>query len=63
MIKAKAKLNGAPAEIDMVEPIGESGPKRSRNVAIVLDDEAREELAPGIAHAGRGTGQREVHVG
>ena len=49
MIKAKAKLNGAPAEIDMVEPIGDGGPKRSRNVEMVLDDEAREELAPGIA--------------
>ena len=49
MIKAKAKLNGAPAEIDMVEPFGENGPKRSRDVEVVLDDEAREELAPGIA--------------
>ena len=49
VIKAKAKLNGAPADIDMVEPIGESGPKRSRSIAMVLDDEAREELAPGIA--------------
>ena len=54
MIKAKAKLNGAPAEVDMVEPIGESGPKRSRSIAIVLDDEAREELAPGIATLVRG---------
>ena len=48
MIKAKAKLNGAPAEIDLVEPLGDGGPKRSRDVSIVLDDEAREELAPGI---------------
>ena len=49
VIKAKAKLNGAPADIDMVEPIGEDGPKRSRTIEVVLDDEAREELAPGIA--------------
>jgi len=49
VVKAKAKLNGAPAEIDMVEPIGDAGPKRSRSVEMVLDDEAREELAPGIA--------------
>ena len=49
MIKAKAKLNGAPADIDMVEPIGENGLKRSRSIEVVLDDEAREELAPGIA--------------
>ena len=54
MIKAKAKLNGAPADIDMVEPIGENGPKRSRNIEVVLDDEAREELAPGIARWCRG---------
>ena len=49
LVKAKAKLNGAPAAIDMVEPIGDDGPARSRNVEMVLDDEAREELAPGIA--------------
>ena len=54
VIKAKAKLNGAPAEVEMVEPIGESGLKRSRSIAIVLDDEAREELAPGIATLVRG---------
>ena len=54
VIKAKAKLNGASAEIDMVEPIGEGGPKRSRSIEMVLDDEAREELAPGIATLVRG---------
>ena len=62
VIKAKAKLNGAPAEIDIVEPIGDGGPKRSRNVEMVLDDEAREELAPGMGSAGSRAGQREVHL-
>ena len=51
-----------PAEIDIVEPIGDGGPKRSRNIAMVLDDEAREELAPGIGTLVAGTGQREVHL-
>jgi hypothetical protein len=49
VIKARAKLNGAPAEIDMVEPIGGSDVERKREIAIVLDDKARDELAPGLS--------------
>lgn len=49
VIKARAKLNGAPAEIDMVEPIGESGVRRERNIAVVLDNKAREAIAPGLS--------------
>lgn len=49
VIKAKAKLNGAPAEIDMVEPIGKSDVERERNIAIVLDNKAREAIAPGLS--------------
>jgi hypothetical protein len=48
VVKAKARLNGAPAEIAMVEPLRASGPEASRDVSIVLDDEAREEIAPGL---------------
>ncbi|MGI6853353.1 YhdP family protein [Mesorhizobium sp. 1B3] len=49
VIEAKAKLNGAPAEIDLVEPIGGSPVERQRKVAIVLDNKAREKIAPGLA--------------
>jgi hypothetical protein len=48
VIKTKARLNGAPAEISMIEPLKPEGPKPSREVSMVLDDRAREEIAPGI---------------
>lgn len=49
LIKAKAKLNGAPAEIDLVEPIGQSSIRRQREIEVVLDDKARDKLAPGLS--------------
>ena len=49
VIKAKARLNGAPAEIDMIEPIGESGVVRERRISVVLDNKAREAIAPGLS--------------
>jgi hypothetical protein len=49
VIEAKARLNGAPAEIDLVEPIGGSPVERQRKVAIVLDNKARQKIAPGLA--------------
>ena len=49
VIKAKARLNGAPAEIDMVEPIGGSGVTRERRITVVLDNKAREAIAPGLS--------------
>ncbi|HHZ08346.1 MAG TPA: hypothetical protein GX405_06155 [Rhizobiales bacterium] len=49
VIRARARLNGAPAEIDMVEPIGESGVARERRISVVLDNKAREAIAPGLA--------------
>jgi hypothetical protein len=48
VIKARGRLNGAPAEIAIVEPLRESGPKPSRDVSILLDDDAREDIAPGL---------------
>jgi len=49
VIEAKAKLNGAPAQIDLIEPIGGSAVERRRKVAVVLDNKAREKIAPGLA--------------
>lgn len=48
VIRAKALLNGVPAEIAMTEPLGSSGTDRSRDVSLVLDDAARKRLAPGL---------------
>jgi hypothetical protein len=49
VVKAKAKLNGAPAQLDIVEPIREgSKVERKREIAITLDDKARKLLAPGL---------------
>jgi hypothetical protein len=48
LVDAKAKLNGAPAEIAMIEPLNGSGPERQRNIAVVLNDKAREALIPGL---------------
>lgn len=49
VISAKGKLNGVPAEVDMVEPLRPDGPPRDRKVALVLDDKARNALAPGLS--------------
>lgn len=48
IIKAKARLNGAPAEIAMVEPLRKNGAKASRDISMTLDDKAREAIAPGV---------------
>jgi hypothetical protein len=48
LIKATAKLNGVPAEIAMTEPLSEAGPERARDVSLVLDDAARQAIAPGL---------------
>jgi hypothetical protein len=54
VIKAKARLNGAPADIDMVEPLRPGDLKPRRDISIVLDDEAREAIAPGTAQLVQG---------
>ena len=50
VIGAKARLNGAPADIDLVEPIGGSSVERERKVAILLDNKARSKIAPGLSN-------------
>ena len=49
VISAKARLNGIPAEIDLVEPLEADGPPASRKVALVIDDKAREAFMPGLS--------------
>ncbi|TPK90834.1 DUF3971 domain-containing protein [Mesorhizobium sp. B2-4-17] len=48
VISAKASLNGIPAELDLVEPLADDGPARSRKVALVLDDKVRAAAMPGL---------------
>jgi len=54
-INATAKLNGVPAEIALTEPLEKGGPARERNVRLILDDRARETLAPGLSDLISGT--------
>ncbi|MBZ9852281.1 hypothetical protein LB566_00605 [Mesorhizobium sp. CA13] len=49
VISAKASLNGIPAELDLIEPLEDGGPARSRKVALVLDDKIRAAAMPGLA--------------
>ncbi|KAA3449477.1 hypothetical protein C7I87_16010 [Mesorhizobium sp. SARCC-RB16n] len=48
VISAKASLNGIPAELDLIEPLADDGPARSRKVALVLDDKIRAAAMPGL---------------
>jgi len=55
VISAKASLNGIPAELDLIEPLGDDGPPRSRKVALVLDDKTRAAAMPGLTPLLAGT--------
>jgi len=68
VIAAKGKLNGAPAEFALVQPLGDSKVEPSRKITVTLDDKAREEMVPGLGElidgpvkvsysAGKGTAQ------
>lgn len=47
-IGAKAELNGIPAEIALVEPLGGDKASRQQKITLVVDDKTRERLAPGL---------------
>ncbi|RRI03437.1 hypothetical protein EH240_09680 [Mesorhizobium tamadayense] len=55
VISAKAKLNGIPAGLDLVEPLEDNGPPRSRKVALVIDDKTRDATMPGLSPLLAGT--------
>ena len=48
VIEAKADLNGLPATLSLLEPLGAGTDQRKRHVAIELDDKARAAFAPGL---------------
>ncbi|CDX25958.1 conserved hypothetical protein [Mesorhizobium plurifarium] len=55
VISAEAKLNGIPAELDLVEPLEDDGPARSRKVTLILDDKTRNASMPGLSDLLSGT--------
>ncbi|RTL97214.1 MAG: hypothetical protein EKK31_27390 [Hyphomicrobiales bacterium] len=55
VISAEARLNGIPAELDLVEPLADDGPARSRKVTLVLDDKTRNASMPGLSDLLSGT--------
>ncbi|AZO01806.1 MULTISPECIES: DUF3971 domain-containing protein [unclassified Mesorhizobium] len=55
VISADAKLNGIPAELDLVEPLADDGPARSRKVTLILDDKTRNASMPGLSDLLSGT--------
>lgn len=48
IIEASANLNGLPANVSITEPLGGSDVEGRRDIAFVLDDKARQGLAPGL---------------
>ena len=48
VIKTSARLNGSPATIELVEPLGGSAVQRTRRITMTMDDKARHALAPGL---------------
>jgi hypothetical protein len=55
VITAKAKLNGIPADISLIEPLRAGGPERQRKVQLVLDDATRESVMPELSTLVSGT--------
>ncbi len=47
-LTAKGKLNGVPATLSVVEPLGRGAEKRKVSAKLILDDKARAKIAPGL---------------
>lgn len=63
VIAATGKLNGVPAQLDLIEPLREKGLSRERNVQLVLDDKTRNALVPGLSDMLSGTIKVDVDQG
>jgi hypothetical protein len=48
LVKAKARLNGMQATLDIAEPLGRSEEDKRRDISLVMDDKARAAIAPGL---------------
>jgi hypothetical protein len=60
VIEAKARLNDIPAELDLVQPLKASDVPVKRDIALVIDDKTRAEVAPGLNALVSGTIRVEV---
>jgi hypothetical protein len=49
IVDARGRLNGIPADIDLVEPLGRDGPERQRKIVLDLDDKTRDSILPGLS--------------
>jgi hypothetical protein len=49
VVAAQAKLNGIPAELEVIEPLGGSDVERKRLITLKLDDKMRDTVVPGLA--------------
>lgn len=63
VIDTKAQLNGVPATLRLVEPLGPEKTGRERQVALQLDDAARQKFAPGLDNLISGSINVELHEG
>lgn len=55
VISATATLNGIPAEVDLIEPLEDTGPQRRRKVELIINDKTRETFMPGLSTLLSGT--------
>lgn len=55
VLELDGELNGVPAGISMVEPLGEDGPERRRDIELTVDDRHRDQIAPGLEDLVSGT--------
>jgi len=59
-MSAKGTLNDVPANIALVEPLRADGPKRDRKIEFIIDDAARERIAPALSTLISGTMKVDV---
>lgn len=63
IIKAKAELNGLPAELTLTEPLAGSNAARERDIVLVIDEDTQEKLSSGLDQFVVGTIRLDVKQG
>ncbi len=71
-ISAAARLNGVPARLELVEPLGKAVGGRQRKISLTLDDATRKRMIPGledilsgpteVGYEDLGEGRRKISV-
>lgn len=60
VVSADARLNGMPAHIDLIEPLGDKTAKRVQKIDFVFDEKAQKALSPGLSSLVEGTFTVEI---